>query len=143
MLTEMSTISRSPVQGLHVAVVQNGTSKSHFLNQKNSAASLFLPKRRIVSQRSSRNHASIYSWSLFKKLGMNKPSWLPDFGRARRQALLERLFSSLNRRMYEEVLSPTFSMIEEGNPTRRYSREGELLLHATHFVSYSTTTHSD
>ena len=41
------------------------------------------------------------SWALFKLLGLTKPAFLPDFGREKRRALMERFFGAPDRQVYE------------------------------------------
>ena len=80
------------------------------------------PRRHSIR---SRKHFQVVSWGFSKQLGFQKPKWLPDFGLKKRQATLERFFGPIKRETYEELLSPTFFMVEEGNEHRKYSREGK------------------
>lgn len=71
--------------------------------------------------------APVLAWSFFKKLGLKKPAFLPDFGLKKRRALLQRFYGPIDRRVYEELLAPDFLMVEEGgggHPTRTFTREG-------------------
>ncbi|KAL4543663.1 hypothetical protein Ndes2437B_g01481 [Nannochloris sp. 'desiccata'] len=79
--------------------------------------------RQMPHQRQRRSTLQVVSWSFFKKLGLEKPSWLPDFGRPRRQRLLERFFGSIDRPTYEELLAQNFVMVEESDPHRTFSKQ--------------------
>ena len=72
-----------------------------------------------------RKPLQVVSWGFLKKFGLKKPTWLPDFGLKKRQALLQRFLGPIDRSVYEELLSPDFVMVEEGIVERRYSREGK------------------
>lgn len=78
---------------------------------------------------------TIYAWGFFKEnLGLQKPSWLPDFSLHRRQSTLLKFFKNPpDREVYEDILHPDFKM-HVGNET--YSRQGILKVPA-----YSTPTH--
>jgi len=80
--------------------------------------------RQISQQRKRNNTLQVVSWSFFKKLGLQKPAWLPDFGQPRRQRVLERFFGSIDRPTYEELLAPNFIMVEESDPHRTFSKQG-------------------
>lgn len=80
----------------------------------------------ITTQRQRKRAVQVVSWSFFKKIGLTKPSWLPDFGRPRRQKLLETFFGTLDRPTYEQVLAPNFTMVEENDPHRKFSKQGNL-----------------
>ena len=98
--------------------------------------------RHMSHQRQSRNNTvNVFSWSFFKKLGLQKPSFLPDFGRAKRQQLLDRFFGGIDRRTYEELLAPNFTMVDESDDShRKFSKQGKYLVNLVHSLSSSLPT---
>ena len=55
----------------------------------------------------------VYAWALFKALGLQKPGWLPDFGVAKRKAVLERFFGGgIDHDKYAALLEGSFKMCE-------------------------------
>lgn len=52
-----------------------------------------------------------------KRLGLKKPSFLPDFGQEKRKAVLDRFFGPVDSQVYEELLDPGFTL--EGAEDRR------------------------
>jgi len=65
------------------------------------------------------------AWGGLKKLGLQKPSWLPDFGASKRKQLLLTFFSGIDRQRYEDLLAPDFLQVEEGmRHIKSYGREG-------------------
>ncbi len=89
----------------------------------------------MAPRRQERSTLQVAGWSFFKKLGLEKPSWLPDFGRAKRQRLVEFFFASIDRPTYDELLAPNFIMIEESDTQHRtFSKQG--IFRKFHFFSF-------
>ena len=63
---------------------------------------------------------------------VQKPAFLPDFGLRRRLDVLHRFFGPIDRRTYEELLAPDFTIPEYGPEQRRYSRAEWINLMCNH-----------
>ena len=65
---------------------------------------------------------------------VQKPAFLPDFGLRRRLDVLHRFFGPIDRRVYDELLAPDFTIREDGGgpEQRRYSRAEWINLMCNH-----------
>lgn len=68
----------------------------------------------------------VLSFAVSRALGLSRPTWLPDFGLAKRKAVLDRFFSAPSREGYEELLDDGFRMSqqlrEEAGHSRRHGK---------------------
>lgn len=78
--------------------------------------------RKSVAPR--RSVLRVESFGILKQLGLQKPGWLPDFGKSRRKMLIERFFGPIDRATYEELLSQDFVMRDEQDSTATFTRQG-------------------
>lgn len=75
------------------------------------------PRRRSVVR--------VESFGILKQLGLQKPGWLPDFGKSRRKMLIERFFGPIDRATYEDLLADDFVMRDEQDSTATFTRQGD------------------
>jgi len=66
----------------------------------------------------------VESFGILKQLGLQKPGWLPDFGKSRRKMLIERFFGPIDRATYEDLLADDFVMRDEQDSTATFTRQG-------------------
>eukprot|EP00884_Botryococcus_braunii_P000908 jgi/Botrbrau1/10818/Bobra.0064s0022.1 len=74
-----------------------------------------------------RGPVEVSNFKFLKDLGFKKPSFLPDFGREKRKAILDRFFDKIDRPTYEELLAQNFRMQEEGGK-KVYTRDDWIKL---------------
>ncbi|KAL0041955.1 hypothetical protein WJX79_010249 [Trebouxia sp. C0005] len=64
--------------------------------------------------RSSRSAVvEVLDFKFLKNLGLKKPEFLPDFGKEKRQVMLDRFFTSYDKATLEELLSDNAQIVEQ------------------------------
>ena len=99
-----------------------------------------------ISARPGRRSLQIVSFKFLKKMGLQKPSFLPDFGQvsispahvcdcssayainsALALFMLTQLFSTTDRQTLESLIAEGATIQEGGKGSKKYSRAGELV----------------
>lgn len=76
----------------------------------------------------------VLDFKFMKKLGLKKPEFLPDFGKDKRQAMLDRFFTSYDKDTVEELLSDNAQIVEQGPKSRVYNKSEWINLLVNHVV---------
>lgn len=73
-----------------------------------------------------------------KDLGFKKPSWLPDFGKDKRKALLDSFYGSIDQAIYADLLSDDLVMMEfvetGGKPPTKFGKHEFTNLMCNHVL---------
>lgn len=92
-----------------------------------------------MQQRSSiRNNrpavVEIVNFKFMKKLGLKKPEFLPDFGKDKRQAVIDKFFTHHDKSTLESLLADDAQIVEQGAKLRTYNKSEWMNLMANHVV---------
>lgn len=87
------------------------------------------------SVRTSRqNVVEVVSFKFMKKLGVKKPGFLPDFGKAKRLAVIDEFFTRHDKSTLERILADDAQIIEQGAKVRTYNKSEWVNLVANHVI---------
>ena len=111
------------MQGHAFATSRLRLSRFHVKEAPLKCAHQSLNPTRIAPAPRHRRQVRIVSFGILKSLGFKKPAWLPDFGRSKRKAVLDRFFGPIDRATYEELLAPNF-VVRQDYESRTYNRQG-------------------
>ncbi|KAK9815232.1 hypothetical protein WJX72_000391 [[Myrmecia] bisecta] len=75
----------------------------------------------------------VQAFKFMKQLGLKKPAFLPDFGKDKRVALLDRFYTNADEATYNELLADDFELVSVGKKTETYNKQQwkDLLLKYT------------
>ncbi|CAL5223759.1 g6322 [Coccomyxa viridis] len=122
--------------GLHIRTPVSGQQRAAHLPSKiafkpcNAAAfSVHAPCR---SGRSTTLH--IQNFKFLKNVGLKKPGFLPDFGKEKRKAVLDRFYTNFDAQTYDELLADGFELVDTTEPNRKYSKQDWKRLMLDHVI---------
>lgn len=76
----------------------------------------------------------VLDFKFMKKLGLKKPEFLPDFGKEKRQAMLDRFFTSYDKATLEELLSDQAQIVEQSPKSRTYNKSEWINVLTNHVI---------
>ncbi|KAL3138904.1 hypothetical protein ABBQ32_005726 [Trebouxia sp. C0010 RCD-2024] len=76
----------------------------------------------------------IVNFKFMKKLGLKKPEFLPDFGKDKRQAVIDKFFTHHDKSTLESILADDAQVVEQGAKLRTYNKSEWINLMANHVV---------
>ncbi|KAK9837688.1 hypothetical protein WJX74_003010 [Apatococcus lobatus] len=63
-----------------------------------------------ATPRASRKQLEVTNFKFLKQLGLKKPGFLPDFGKDKRLAVLNRFYTNIDKTTYDELLADSFKL---------------------------------
>ncbi|KAK9917218.1 hypothetical protein WJX75_001950 [Coccomyxa subellipsoidea] len=76
----------------------------------------------------------VQNFKFMKELGLKKPAFLPDFGKEKRKALLDRFYTNFDVQTYDELLADNFEIVEAGENPKSYSKSEWITLILDHTI---------
>lgn len=76
----------------------------------------------------------VLDFKFLKNLGLKKPEFLPDFGKEKRQVMLDRFFTSYDKATLEELLSDNVQIVEQSPKSRTYNKSEWINVLTNHVV---------
>ncbi|CAL8463530.1 g3064 [Coccomyxa elongata] len=74
----------------------------------------------------------VQNFKFMKDLGLKKPAFLPDFGKEKRKALLDRFFTNFDVKTYDELLADSFEFVKLGEGGKTQSKRDFISLVLDH-----------
>ncbi|CAK0739616.1 hypothetical protein CVIRNUC_001181 [Coccomyxa viridis] len=88
-----------------------------------------------VSCRSGRTAAlQVQNFKFLKEMGLKKPGFLPDFGKEKRKAVLDRFYTSFDAQTYDELLADTFELVDTSEPSKKFTKQDWKRLVLDHVI---------